>query len=66
MLYVILIMSFFFEVSYGDGDSNALILPNKKMKKRKEMEQVRDSLNMVMCSFNLHVYAFCVIEILLY
>lgn len=27
--------------SYGDGDSNALILPTKKMKKRKEMEQER-------------------------
>lgn len=40
MLYMILIISFFFEVSYGDGDSNALILPTKKMKKRKEMEQV--------------------------
>lgn len=31
----------FNSLSYGDGDSNALILPTKKMKKRKEMEQER-------------------------
>jgi len=39
--------------SLGDGDSNAFILPAKRMKKKKGKEQVETlELNMLFCLFN--------------